>query len=163
MPRLPLILATALTLAPLPALASDWVAGIGAADFSHSGSPTEPNLTLEYHAAPTWHPGHWSIGLGGALELDRAGDAWAGAGIAARYDFSQTWFIEMSEMPGLYHGAKTTTNLGGPIEFRTLFGVGYRFDNGYGISLAIDHRSNANLYSPNPGVNKVSLRLTRNF
>ncbi len=163
MPRLPLLLAAALTLAPLPALAADWVAGFGAADFSHIGAPTEPDLTLEYHAAPIWHPGHWSIGLGGALELDRAGDAWAGAGIAARYDLSQAWYLEMSEMPGLYHGANAGTNLGGPIEFRTLFGVGYRLANNYGLSLAIDHRSNANLYSPNPGVNKVSLRLTHNF
>lgn len=144
------------------ATAGDWQLGLGIADFSRHGAPTTPVATLEWHATPPWRLSGWQIGPAAAFSVDGEGDLWAGAGLAARYDLHR-WYVTLEEMPGLYHPGSDRTSLGGPVEFRSLFGVGYRLGDTTSLSLSVDHRSNATLYDENPGVNSVSLRLSHRF
>ena len=73
------------------------------------------------------------------------------------------WFVKFSEMPGLYHNGSDTTDLGGPVEFRSLLGLGYHLTPASDLMLEVHHRSSADLYRYNPGVNGIGLRFTRRF
>lgn len=68
-----------------------------------------------------------------------------------------------SELPGDYHAGEDSSVLGGPLEFRSLLGLVYRLTNRTSLSIALCHRSNANIYRPNPDVNTVTLRLEEEF
>lgn len=48
-------------------------------------------------------------------------------------------------------------DLGSPIEFRTMFEVGYRFENEARVTAALSHMSNADIGSKNPGANSLML------
>ncbi len=48
-------------------------------------------------------------------------------------------------------------DLGSPIEFRTMFEVGYRFDNAARVTAGFSHMSNANIAKKNPGSNSLML------
>jgi hypothetical protein len=48
-------------------------------------------------------------------------------------------------------------DLGHGIEFRTMFEVGYRFDNEARVTAAFSHMSNANISDTNPGANSLML------
>lgn len=155
------LLATLIVL-PLPAAAGTFAIGLGDSMFSHKGAPSSATLDLEWQAAPLWQPGKWRISPFVALSFDRNNDAWGGIGLDAQHDFGR-WFIEISEVPGVYHNGGASTDLGGPLEFRTLFGLGYHISDRTSLMLAAYHRSNANIYAPNPGVNTVSLRVLQQF
>lgn len=155
------LMAAALAL-PLPAAAGTLAIGFGDSMFSHKGAPSSATLDLEWQAAPLWQPGQWRISPFVALSFDRHNDTWGGIGLTAQRDFGR-WFVEISEVPGLYHNGGAATDLGGPLEFRTLFGLGYHVTDTTSVMLAAYHRSNANLYAPNPGVNTVSLRFLQRF
>lgn len=155
------MLAAALAL-PLSASAGTFAVGIGDSMYSHKGAPSSATLDLEWHTAPVWKPGSWRIAPFVALSFDKNSDAWGGVGLDAQHDFGR-WFIEISEVPGFYHAGSTATKLGGLLEFRTLVGLGYHVTPTTSLMLAAYHRSNANLYAPNPGVNTVTLRVLHQF
>jgi lipid A 3-O-deacylase len=158
---LSLLLAPALFTAR-PAGAGDWLLGAGISYYSRTGAPNAAMVSLEWQTSPPWHLGRWRIGPAAAANWDKRHNLWAGIGLAARRDFGR-WFVELGEMPGIFHNSRPITDLGGPIEFRSLIGIGYRIGAATSLSLAFDHRSNAGLYKQNPGANSVSLRLARRF
>ncbi|WP_164871711.1 acyloxyacyl hydrolase [Solirhodobacter olei] len=152
-------------LAATPASFADaetWVLGYGAADYGHAGTPSVPSLTLEWHGKPFWSNHGWHVAPAIAAITDHRHDGWLGIGLVANYTFGR-WFVEVSELPGYYHAGEVSSVLGGPLEFRSLLGLGYRLTDRASLSLALYHRSNADIYSPNPGVNTVTLRLEKAF
>ncbi|WP_102226725.1 acyloxyacyl hydrolase [Acidimangrovimonas sediminis] len=153
------LLCTALT---GPAHAAEWSLTPGVENFSAVGAPTKPALSFELQASPLRRSGRWRFGLGGAVSWDGAGDLWAGAGLVVRYEM-KGWYVEVSGMPGVYHVGSDATDLGGPLEFRSLLGIGYRLTPTNAVMLEIHHRSSADIYSYNPGVNGVGLRFTQRF
>ena len=66
-------------------------------------------------------------------------------------------FVETSLMPGIY-AAGADSDLGGNLQFRSSVGVGYSFDNGATLTVAYDHRSNADTNRTNPGLEVASIR-----
>jgi len=59
------------------------------------------------------------------------------------------------------YGLSITTDgpdLGGHLQFRSAFGVGYEFDNGSTLTVSYDHRSNADTQPINPGLETLSIR-----
>ena len=66
-------------------------------------------------------------------------------------------------MPGLFEEGTDGNDLGLAFEVRSLAGLGYRFDSGSAISLAVSHKSNAGLGDSNPGANALLLRYHRSF
>ncbi len=126
----------------MPAFADSWIVGTGASYFSHRGAPTVASATIEWQAERRWQYGRWQIGPAASFEFDSRHNYWIGAGIAAHRDFGR-WFVELSEMPGYYRNGSPETDLGGPLEFRSLLAFGYRIEEHTGLSLALYHRSNA--------------------
>ena len=105
--------------------------------------------------------GRLEYGVGGAVLLGEGGGHWAGAGAIARIDLGRGFFADVTLMPGLQAGGER--DLGGPVEFRSLLGVGREVAPGTRVSVAISHRSNARLYEENPGVEAITLRYGREF
>ena len=105
--------------------------------------------------------GRLEYGVGGAVLLGEGGGHWAGAGGIARYDLGADFFVDVTLMPGLQ--AEGERDLGGPVEFRSLLGIGREIAPGRRVSVALSHRSNARLYEDNPGVEAITLRYGREF
>ncbi|MBO9448823.1 acyloxyacyl hydrolase [Tropicibacter sp. R16_0] len=154
-------LAGALSLTMLmaaPLHAQSLILGLGYADFEFSGSSDQALVSLEYQHTPFHERERFSAALAGAASVHFNGDVHLGVGIAAEYKLNQHWFIEASVLPGVFIEADNNNDLGSKFEVRSLLGLGYRFERGDALSLAITHKSNASLSSFNPGVNAVLLR-----
>lgn len=139
------------------------ILGAGYADFSDSQSQDQGLISLEYHHRPLYQAERFSAGLGAALSVHDNGDIHAGAGVYGVYAFNHHWFVEGSVMPGYFSEADPINDLGGSFQIRSLLAVGYAFNNGNKLSLAITHKSNASTNDVNPGVNTALLRLHRSF
>ncbi len=95
----------------------------------------------------------------GASITDEGG-LWVGIGNTTTYTTpNNRWFAQFHSMPGLYaRGGEE--DLGGPIEWRSGIELGYQNREGVRIGLGADHRSNAGLYSDNPGLETVHFRVS---
>jgi hypothetical protein len=111
-------------------------------------------LNLRWHSTP--RPRGWSWAAG--LYATENGSAWAGVGVSYTLrPGNGALFVRGSFMPGLYHQGNGI-DLGGPLEFATGIEVGTELRNGGQISLLLEHRSNAAIYSTNPGMNTLSVQ-----
>jgi hypothetical protein len=145
---------------PRGAAAQDLVLGVGRAAFDADRTTA---VSIEYHA-PEWRRfGRLGIGFGTGLVADDSGSLWIGVGVSGRFALGERWFGEFSVLPGYYDQGPSTTDLGGNFQVRSLIGLGYQISDQVGLSVAIDHRSNAGTAEFNPGVNTVSLRVRRRF
>lgn len=145
-----------------PACAQDYAtastAGSGARlSFALGATDTENAvLAVRWHSAPhargwSWAAAGWATGEGGL---------WAGAGVSYTWALgASAWFVRGSFMPGLYHQGDER-DLGGPVEFATALELGRTLANGAELSMMVEHRSNAHLYSHNPGLNTLSVVYT---
>jgi len=94
------------------------------------------------------------------LSASTDGEFWIGAGHAYTVNlFNQRSYLQFHAMTGLYENG-SGANLGGAIQFRSGVEIGYKARNGTRIGLGFDHRSNAGLDSPNPGLETVHLRVS---
>jgi len=98
------------------------------------------------------------------LSLTDEGSAWFGIGWkwSSQYVFDSPFFVETSLMPGI-HAHREGPDLGGNLQFRSAFGVGYEFDNGNKMTVTYDHRSNADTQPRNPGLETLALRFSTNW
>lgn len=94
-----------------------------------------------------------------AASITDDGSFWVGAG--GKWTSAQIipgpFFIESSLMPGFYT-AGDGVDLGGNLQFRSSLGAGYTFDSGATLTVAYDHRSNADTDKTNPGLEVLSVR-----
>ncbi|PUB12737.1 acyloxyacyl hydrolase [Yoonia sediminilitoris] len=95
--------------------------------------------------------------MGGSVTND--GDLWFGAGAkwTSQQVFDVPLFVETSLMPGVYKSGDGP-DIGGALQFRSAFGVGYSFDSGATLTVLYDHRSNADSQPLNPGLETLSIR-----
>ncbi|MGR3617538.1 MAG: acyloxyacyl hydrolase [Paracoccaceae bacterium] len=152
-----------LTAFSTPVLSQSLVLGAGFADFSSSRSADDAVASVEYHHTPFHERPRFRAGVGGSLSVHLNGDVHIGAGLYGVYDLADRWFIEGSVMPGFFVAADQFNDIGGEFQIRSLLGVGYTFDNGNSLSLAVTHKSNASTSAFNPGVNAVLVRFHRPF
>ncbi len=160
-----LVLAAAIVFLALgrPLVAQDIVVGLGLEEARAGQEGNEPLGVLEYWGAPFADFGRAQVHPGFAAQIDGAGDVWLGPIVAGTYEFGSRLFAEASLGAG-YYGAETGgSDLGLELQFRSLVGVGAWLGQGWGVSLAIDHKSNGGLSERNPGSNQLSLRLRRRF
>ena len=88
------------------------------------------------------------------------GEMWLGLGQTYTFDFGDSpFFAELHAMPGLY-AANGGFDLGGPIEFRSGIELGYENGAGVRFGVSYDHRSNADIFSQNPGVETMQFRIS---
>lgn len=142
--------------------AQEWVLGVGVSDFGDQGQDSA-TLDIEYRHTPFVNKRLLSVALGTNLAVTAEGDVFLGAGLWSRWQWQSGWFIDNSIMPGLFEEGTPGNSLGSAFEIRSLLGVGYQFDHGGAVSVAISHRSNASLASDNPGMNVYSVRYHRSF
>jgi hypothetical protein len=150
------------SLTPVAAQPQDLIIGTGYTDYPDAGIDSGI-LALDYRHTPFLERGRLSTALGGTLSLTGQSDAFIGFGLSSQFDLTDRWFIESSFMPGFHHEGTPGNDLGTAFEFRSLLGVGYRFENGLAASVALTHKSNASLDDKNPGADALLLRLHRPF
>lgn len=137
--------------------------GLGAARYDLDEVKTVAVGSLEYSMAP------FGRLLGGeatvvmAVEPDSGGSVWAGAGLGLRWMVYDQWFTEAAVMPGYNHAGGADADLGGPVIFRSHIAIGRWLTETTAMSVAAVHKSNADLYDQNPGVNTLLLRLHHDF
>lgn len=148
--------------APLYANAQEATYALGRTDFSDTGRDGTV-FQFEYRFQPFSIRRVASFAWAASGAITERGDAFVGAGIWTRWQWQSGWFIDMSTMPGFYRDGDDANDLGSTFLFRSLVGVGYTFDNGNAISLAVTHKSNAGLASDNPGVNTYDIRFHHRF
>ena len=89
-------------------------------------------------------------------------------GLTWEWGFLGSAFFDFS-FGGAYHTGETTTDardkkeLGCSVLFRESIDLGYRFDDHHGVSLFLDHISNAKLCSENEGLENFGLRYGYSF
>jgi lipid A 3-O-deacylase len=109
------------------------------------------------HTTSTAH-GPFNLTYGASVTEDA--EFWIGLGESVNFvSTNQRWYAQFHVMPGLY-AEGDGVDLGGPIEFRSGAEVGYQARNGIRYALSYDHRSNAGLYSDNPGLETVQFRVS---
>ena len=133
------------------------IIGVGATDYPDSGNDNEI-ISLEYVHSPFFERSSFAAALAANASITSDSDWFVGAGVALRWQWQSGWFAEGSFMPGYYEAGTSGNDLGNDLEFRSLIGLGYRFDSGRSLSLAITHKSNASISSDNPGADAILLR-----
>ena len=130
---------------------------LSAGSVAFRGETTGGELYLRADAGRRYGPFRPVYGA----SLSDAGEAWLGAGFAYALQ-PRDWpvYAEFHLMPGLY-ASGGGADLGGPVSFRSGLELGYETRRGLRIGLSVDHRSNAGLYSRNPGLETVQLRISR--
>lgn len=94
------------------------------------------------------------------LSYSSLGDLWAGLGHSYSMSAGDTGlFAEFHAMTGIYERSGGP-DLGGPIEFRSGVEVGYEWPSGWRAGVSYDHRSNAELYATNPGIETIQFRVS---
>ena len=92
-----------------------------------------------------------------AASLSNRGEGWVGGGLAYTLRAQQQpFFARVALMPGLYRQG-SGRDLGGVVEVRSSLEVGIQMRGGGELGLGIAHRSNAGIYSYNPGINTLYL------
>ena len=88
------------------------------------------------------------------------GELWLGYGQTYKKQLGASpVYAELHAMVGLYEPGNGW-DLGGPIEFRSGIELGYENRNGWRYALSYDHRSNAEIYGNNPGIETMQFRVS---
>ena len=146
------------------AYSGELVLGLGVDDVLQHTDTSAPAFVAEYHFSPFLEGRQAAYSYAVAAQIDNDQDIFIGAGLSAQWQLSDSpWFIEGSFMPGFYTKGTDGTPLNGKVQFRTLIGVGYELNDSSSVSLALDHKSNARLKSPNPGSETLAIRYHHSF
>lgn len=142
---------------PASGSAQELVVGAGATDYAAAGTDSAI-LSLGYRHSPFYERNAFSAAIAANINVTEESDLFVGAGVALRWAWDSGWFVDFSLMPGYYDAGTPGNDLGSDLEFRSLLGLGYQFEGGQSLSLAITHKSNASLDTVNPGADAVLLR-----
>lgn len=151
--RIPVILGAVLMFSgPVVAQAPDATRQVFSLGVTSGGSA---ELSYRQYGRPLWSGIRPVYGF----SLSSRAEGWAGAGLSYRWQLSpDSLFLRASIAPGV-HARGRGTDLGGPISIRSALELGLVAGRGE-FTLGIDHRSNAGLYSRNPGLNSLYLSYT---
>lgn len=119
-------------------------------------APTAGEVYLRYDLGRKRGPFGNALGL----SLGENGEAWIGFGTTYTHAFGRSGvYAELHSMPGLYFD-NGGFDLGGTVAFRSGLEIGYETRAGWRWAVSYDHRSNADLYDDNPGVETVQIKLS---
>jgi len=140
---------------------TDWIdtgeAGLYFDVGDKAGREDAPEFRLEYRFGTSlWSPTDWfqvRPFAGAAATGD--GMLYGLGGVLLDMQFGDFVFTP-SFGAGLWNRG-SGKDLGHPVEFRTMFEAGYRFENDARVTVGFSHMSNANLDDTNPGANSLML------
>jgi len=101
-------------------------------------------------------PFFWRLHPAFGVSVAGNGSGWAGFGSAVTFGQDDGLFLRVTGMVGAYRRG-SGRDLGGALQFRSALDIGYRWENGIEAGVGADHRSNAGLDTPNPGLNSIYL------
>ena len=115
---------------------------------------------VRYDMGTSFGPFQPAVGL----SVTDTNDVWVGLGATHTTRFwdrpsGAGGYAQLHFMPGIY-AQGTGPNLGHEFEMRSGAEIGYQAKNGVRVGLSYDHRSNAGLSSPNPGMETLQLRVS---
>ncbi len=129
---------------------------ISAGEVLPRSAPITQEVYLRYDLGHRNGPFGHAVGL----SLGGEGETWVGYGQTYNRQLGTTpIFVELHAMAGLY-AENGGYDLGGPIEFRSGIELGYENRQGWRFGISYDHRSNAGIYSRNPGIETVQFRVS---
>ena len=99
------------------------------------------------------------FGFAAGLSVGENGETWVGFGNTYTVALGTRAYVQLHAMPGLY-ADNGGFDLGGPIEFRSGIELGYENRQGWRFGLGYDHRSNAEIYANNPGIETIHIRVS---
>ncbi|MCE8006347.1 acyloxyacyl hydrolase [Aestuariivita sp.] len=140
-----------------PAASQEMMLGVGHADYARQGTDTGI-LSATYRHTPFYQGDKLALSFGAHVSVTGESDVYVAAGLYGRWAWPSGWFVDLSLMPGLYDAASPGNDLGTTLNFRSLLGVGYRFENERILSVAVSHKSNAGIDTFNPGVDALLVR-----
>ena len=129
--------------------------GIAVGEWVERRAQPAGELDIRYDFGSKFGPFGHALGF----SVAEGGEAWIGYGQTWTYAFSDRLYAELHAMPGLY-AENGGFSLGGPIQFRSGIEVGYENRAGWRFAASYDHRSNAGIFSRNPGVEVVKFRVS---
>ena len=130
-----------------------WSVSTGAVVFQDTIVGAE--VYLRRDAAIRFGPVQPTLGVSVTSE----GDVWIGAGGLYEIDWPGALYLQGHIMPGLYRTGGGR-ELGGTLQFRSGLELGYETTAGLRVGLAVDHRSHADLYGDNPGLETLQIRVS---
>lgn len=149
-----------------PAVAGDGdalVLNVGVYDMMNNPNPT-PSFGVEYR--PDWTI-LWKIKpmVGGFVTTDAT--LYGYAGLLVDFSLGEVFrsgdldpvYITISAAGGAYSRGDAPKDLGHVFEWRFGGQIGYRFDNGMRLAIALHHLSNAWISEQNPGAEIVTVNL----
>lgn len=115
---------------------------------------------LRYDMGTSFGPFQPAVGL----SVTDTNDVWVGLGATHTTRFwdrpsGMGGYAQLHVMPGIY-ARGSGPDLGHQLEIRSGAEIGYQAKNGWRYGLSYDHRSNAGLSSPNPGMETLQLRVS---
>ena len=132
---------------PSTAQAEDLIS-LGAGWYDILDNEGAADFRLEYrHGTPLF----WELKPWGGAEITSDGSIWGGAGVLLDLSLSDHLYIMPSFGAGLYSQGSSGKDLDYPLEFRSQFEAGYKFDAGQRLVVSFGHISNASLGDDNPG------------
>jgi lipid A 3-O-deacylase len=93
------------------------------------------------------------------VSIANGGATWVGAGFVYTLMSPQGLYVEGNIMPGAYFPGDGN-DLGGGLQFRSGIEVGVETRAGLRYGLSVDHRSNADTDSYNPGIETIQFRVS---
>jgi lipid A 3-O-deacylase len=127
-----------------------------AGQFDDRGAVADREIYVRYDM------GHKRGPFGGTLGFSVANGSEMWIGIGHTYIWKpehSDFYAEFHAMTGLYEN-NGGLDLGGPIVFRSGIEFGYENRAGWRYALSYDHRSNADIYRDNPGVETYMFRVS---
>ena len=127
-----------------------------------AGEFYDQNAASDREAYLRYDLGHQNGPFGHAIGFSLAdkGEVWLGYGQTYLWQPDRSpFYAELHAMAGLYED-NGGFDLGGPIQFRSGIELGYENRAGWRYALSYDHRSNADLYANNPGVETYMFRVS---
>lgn len=110
---------------------------------------------IEWHLRRDASQRYGPFRLAYGLSATSRGALWAGAGLVHTLGPSAGGvYLETHVMPGLYR-AGAGSDLGGPVNLRAGFELGWQTREGVRLALSLDHRSHGGLFGQNPGLETV--------
>jgi hypothetical protein len=148
------LVAAACAGAVTPTRAGDLVIALGTFDVSDD-TYRALEAGLQYRVSGRW----WLLQpILGALATS-AGGLYLYAGLGVAVPLGASLLLSASFAPGYYDRGRGK-DLGDPLEFRTTLGLAWRLGGGRTLGLEVDHVSNQNLGTTNPGQGSLLLTLS---
>jgi len=158
-----LSLVAILIMASFQVQAADLIFSLGLEGLDDDDDGQTAAMTIEYVSDPIFRSGPVQTGYATTVRVDFDNDVFIGVGISSELPLRNNYFFESSVTLGYYGPGREGTDLGGNVQFRSVFGIGRNLSTKSAFSIAVDHTSNSSIENLNPGIETLIVRYLVRF